>query len=109
MRVLVGFSILWAVVGALVAGSAFFADQGFTSAELLLIVPASVVGPVAALAAARAVSKFRTGIAVTLLFVSLITPTYFYWVVSLIPIILILILIMERQTMRELKRDSRAV
>src|SRR5262245_9225180 len=71
---------VWAAVGAAVA----FTALGSVNADARLIVGvASVVGPLAALCAAWCVLRGRARAAGALLLVSVLTPTYFAYVLNL--------------------------
>lgn len=76
---------MWAVVGALVAFSGF--SDVNTDARLFVGL-ASGLGPVAAIAGGVAVGRRLDRWAGVLLIVSVITPTYFAWVLN-IPALLV--------------------
>lgn len=77
---LTGGAIAWAVMGAAVAWTAL--PQVNADARLG-VGAASVVGPIAALGAAAAVRSGKARVAGALLLVSVLTPTYFAYVLSL--------------------------
>jgi len=84
-RVLRIGALMWAVVGASVAFSAL---PDVNPDARLLAGLASVVGPVAAVASAIALRRSRDRWAGLLLIASVITPTYFAWVLN-VPALLI--------------------
>jgi hypothetical protein len=93
MRRAVGIgALVWAVVGALVA----FAGISDVNADARLLVGlASGLGPLAAVAASIAVGRRRDRWAGLLLITSVITPTYFAWVLNVPALLIGLILLIS--------------
>ncbi len=92
--VLAAASAVWGIAGFVLAGGAL--DE--VNDDIAWLVTAlTILGPLAALAAAWAIRRARTSVAVALLVISLATPTYFAWVLSLIPIIIITVLLADRR------------
>ena len=84
-------ALVWAIVGALVAFSAL---SDVNADARLLAGIASVVGPVAAIAASLALGQRHDRWAGALLIVSVATPTYFAWVLNVPALLVGLILLM---------------
>jgi hypothetical protein len=75
--------LLWALSGVGIAG---FALRGINADAFWLVTVLYILGPLAAMAAAMAILRGRNSLAVALLVASLVTPTYFVWVVPVAPI-----------------------
>lgn len=83
-------ALVWAVVGGLVA---FTALSDVNPDARFFVGFASVLGPAAAIAASIALSRRRDRLAGVLLIVSVITPTYFAWVLNVPALLVGLILL----------------
>ncbi len=92
---------MWAVVGALIAFSAL---PDVNADARLLVGLASALGPIAAFGAAITVSRHFDTWGGVLLITSVITPTYFAWVLNVSALLLGLILLLVPQ----LVSDSRS-
>lgn len=78
-RVLAGGALVWAGVGAAVA----LGSLGQVNADARLLVgAASVLGPAAAVTASRMLTRYADRVAGALLLVSVLTPTYFAYVLN---------------------------
>jgi hypothetical protein len=82
--------LVWALAGALVAFSAL---PDVNDDARVLVGVASLLGPVAAIAASAALSRHRDRWAGLLLVVSVITPTYFAWLLNVPALLVGLILL----------------
>jgi len=78
---------MWAVVAGTVA---LVALPDVNPDARLLVGALSVVLPLAAVLAARALHRGNDRIAIVLLLVSVATPTYMAWAINLVPILLAL-------------------
>jgi hypothetical protein len=92
----------WAAVGAAVAGSSL----GRVDADALWFVGlAAVLFPLAAAGAAVALSRRRDRTAGLLLVVSVLTPTYFAWVLNVGPLVVGVALLLRPRAARSVGRE----
>jgi len=86
-------AVFWGVVGA---GVALYALSDVNSDVRILVAVLSVVLPGASIAAAVAIQRDRPTVAVLLLLVSALTPTYSAWALNLIPLLIVATIMLPR-------------
>ena len=88
----VGLCLFWACAGATTA----FAGLGDVNADArVLVTLASIIGPAAAFVAVFMLINHRRVWAGVALVVSLITPTYYAWPLSVLPVFVLALLVLD--------------
>jgi hypothetical protein len=94
-------AVLWGVVGA---GVALYALGDVNADVRILVGVLSVLLPGASIAAAVAIHRNQPTLAVVLLLISTLTPTYFAWALNLIPLLIVVSITLSRSRTRSVTR-----
>lgn len=99
-------AVLWAAVGAAIALASL---DGVNADARPIVGVASILGPLAAVLASRSVARAADRVAGGLLLMSVLTPTYFAYVLNLPALVIGIALLAVPQVVLPRRRDATAL